>query len=311
MANSITAYDPTIWSKQGIAILHEKIALPKLVRLDFQNDLAQMGDVVNTRKPGTMTISDVDTDAGNTAAVSGADINGGLGVQNLSATNVAVTLNNHKHATFKIKDREASRSVANLMNEYMEPAMLAVANQLDKSLLALYPDASYGVDLTSANDWRLKVVKARTRLNKNKSPEPNRVLIVSDDDEEAILNLDTITKTNESGSDAALRDGYIRRLRGFDVYRSSNVINAGSPNVRHNLAMHRDAMALVTRVLGTATGRTAGAEQQVATDPDAGLSLRVTISYQHLFFATMISVDLLYGVKTLDSQLLVSMKASF
>ena len=298
MPNSLTAYDPTIWSKQGIAILHEKIAMPKLVRVDFQNDLAQMGDVVNTRKPATMTASDVDDDNGITA-------------QTLSATNVAVTLNNHKHATFKIKDREASRSVANLMTEYMEPAMLAVANTLDKSLLALYTDASKLISVASAGDWRNKVNDARTQLNKNKAPEANRVLLLSDDDEGALVNLDIFSKANERGDPNGLREGYLGRVRGFETYRSSNILGAGSPTTRHNIAMHKDAIALVTRVLSTATGRTAGAEQQVATDPDAGLSLRVTISYQHNVFSTMVSVDLLYGVKTLDANLLVQLKSTF
>lgn len=298
MPNAITAYDPTIWSKQGIAILHEKIAMPKLVRLDFQNDLAQMGDVVNTRKPAIMSASDVDDD-------------NGISAQTLSATNVPVTLNNHKHATFKIKDREASRSVANLMNEFMEPAMLAVANVLDKSLLALYTDASKLISVTSANNWLAQATAARTQLNKNKAPEGNRVLILSDDDEGALVGMDLLTKANERGDPNGLREGYLGRVRGFDTYRSSNVLGAGSPTTRHNIAMHKDAIALVTRVLSTATGRTAGAEQMVATDPDAGLSLRVTISYQHNVFSTMVSVDLLYGVKTLDSNLLVQLKSTF
>jgi len=298
MPNAITAYDPTIWSKQGIAILHEKIAIPKLCRLDFQNDLAQMGDVVNTRKPAIMTASDVDDD-------------NGISAQTLSATNVAVTLNNHKHATFKIKDREASRSVANLMTEYMEPAMLAVANVLDKSLLALYTDASKLISVSSANNWLSQVTAARTQLNKNKAPDGNRVLILSDDDEGALVGMDILTKANERGDPNGLREGYLGRVRGFETYRSSNILGAGSPTTRHNLAMHKDAIALVTRVLSTATGRTAGAEQMVATDPDAGLSLRVTISYQHNVFSTMVSVDLLYGVKTLDSNLLVQLKSTF
>lgn len=298
MPNSITAYDPTIWSKQGISILREKIVMPKLVRVDFQNDLAQMGDVVNTRKPGVMTASDVDDDNGITA-------------QALSATNVPVTLNSHKHATFKIKDREASRSIANLMAEYMEPAMLAVSNVLDKSLLALYTDASRLISVASAGAWLDRANDARTQLNKNRAPETGRVLVLSDDDEGALGNLDIMRKANERGDPNGLREGYVGRAKGFETYRSSNVLGAGSPTTRHNLAFHRDAIALVTRVLATASGRTPGAEQQVAVDPDSGLSLRVTISYQHSVFSTMVSVDLLYGVKTLDALLLTQLKSSF
>lgn len=299
MANTITAFDPTIWSREGIAILREKIQMPKLVRRDFQNDLAQAGDVVNTRKPATMTAGDVDDTSGITA-------------QDVSATNVAVQLNSHKHATFKIKDREASRSISNLVTEYLDPAMLAIANAIDRSLLGLYTDATLGVTLSSAGDWRTRMSTARVNLNKNKAPEDNnRSLVLSDDDEGALGNLDILSKVNESGSGAALREGSVGRVKGFNVYRSSNVLSIGSPAVRHNLAFHQDAIALVTRTLGTATGRTPGAEQTVAVSPDAGLSMRVTISYNHSLLSMLISVDLLYGVKTLDSNLLVKLKASF
>src|SRR6185369_14191094 len=89
MANTLTAYTPELWSRKSVAILREKIVMPGLVRRDFSVDLAQAGDTVNTRKPAKMTAADVNPVTG-------------VAVQDVSATNIPITLNKHKHTTFLI-----------------------------------------------------------------------------------------------------------------------------------------------------------------------------------------------------------------
>ena len=137
MANTLTALTPTIWSRKGVALLREKIVMPNLVRVDFSTDVAQFGDTVNTRKPAELSANNVNTITGVT-------------VQNVSATNIPVTLDQHKDATFQISDREAGRSFVNLVDMFLDPAMLAIANQLDSDLLGLYTDISTEVTYTSA-----------------------------------------------------------------------------------------------------------------------------------------------------------------
>lgn len=298
MANSLTAYTPELWSQEAIAILRERIVLPRLVRRDFSADLAQYGDTVNTRKPSKMTAGTVDPDTG-------------VSVQNAAATNVAVTLNQHKHATFRISDREASKSFQNLVEQFLDPAVLAVANAIDLSLAGLYADIPWLIDVASAGAIKDKINAARTRLNKNLAPSEMRYAVMSDDDDGAVANLDILSKVNESGGSQTLREGAIGRFKGFDFFRSSNIVNVGSPGVRHNILFQRDAFTLVVRNLATATGSTPGAMQTVAQDPDAGLSLRMTLSYNPTLLSTQVTVDTLYGVKTLDSSLAAVLRASY
>jgi hypothetical protein len=80
--------------------------------------------------------------------------------------------------------------------------------------------------------------------------------------------------------------------------------------VRKNVAFHKDAFALVVRQLANATGITPGAVQKTAVDPDAGLSIRVTISYNPTLLSTQVTCDILYGVKTLDEQRAVVLSAA-
>jgi len=302
MPNAITAYTPQLWSRKSVALLREKIVMPQNVRMDFSTDLAQAGDTVNTRKKANLVSNVVSTSTGVT-------------VQDVSSTNIQVTLNQHKDSTFRISDREAGRSFTNLVDEFLDPAMLALANDVDTALLSLYTDLTVnavigGANLDAAADWRNAPNTARTRLNAAKAPVTGRCMILSDDDEGLLGNLDLLTRVNESGSTEALRNGIVGRYKGFDVYRASNIITTGSPAVRHNLAFHKDCFAMVMRPMATATGMSPGAVQTNATDPDAGLSVRITMSYNPTLLSTQVTLDILYGVKTLDANLGVALNST-
>ncbi len=299
MANTLTAYTPEVWSKESVRILREKLVMAGLVRLDFAAELAEFGDTVNTRKPAKLTAGDVPTD--------GSD----LTASDVSATNIPVTLNKHKHITFKITSREASRSFLNLVDIFLDPAMLGLANRIDIDLLTLFPDFTPNYTVASAGGYKDAISKCRTKLNKNKARTENRALVLSDDDEGGLSNLDMLMKVNESGTSDTLRNGMVGRYKGFDIYRASNVVSVGSPPTRYNIAFQKEAIALVVRVPANATDQTPGAQQAVQTDPDGGIALRSTISYQHLkAFAHYVSVDTIYGVKTLDSELGVVLRGT-
>lgn len=296
----INAYTPMLWSRKSVALLREKIIMPQLVRVDFSDDLAQAGDTVNTRKKSTLAANTVSTSTGVT-------------VQDVSTTNIQVILNQHKDSTFRISDREATRSFMNLVDEFLDPAMLALANDVDTALLGLYTDltANTAISVSAAANWRADGNTARTRLNKAKAPDDGqRYLVLSDDDEGAMSNLDLLVKANESGSDRTLRTGEVGRYKNFGVFRASNVVETTSPTTRHNIAFHRNAFALVMRPMATAAGVSPGAVQTRATDPDAGLSVRVTMSYNATLLSTQVTCDILYGVKTLDANLGVKLDAS-
>lgn len=299
MANSITAYTPELWSRESIRILREKIVMPQLVNKDFSTDLANYGDTVNTRKPAKFGTAD-------TVPTDGTD----LTVSDISATNVQVTLNKHKHKTFKLTSREATRSFMNLVQQFLDPAMLSLANALDLDLLALYADITPIYSVLSAGGYQDAFNKCKVKLNKLLCPTEGRVAVLSDDDEGGLANLTSLMKVNEAGTSETLRNGMVGRYKGFDIFRATNVIATGSPSTRYNILFHPNAFTLVTRVCENGAPDSPGARIAVATDPDAGLAMRTTISFQHLkAFGTYVSVDMLYGVKTLDSSLAVILRA--
>ena len=88
--------------------------------------------------------------------------------------------------------------------------------------------------------------------------------------------------------------------RCLDVGVNDNDVVGLGPNGNYNFAFHRDALTLVSRPLATPMPGT-GAMSSVANFN--GLSVRVTITYDGNQQGHLVTVDLLCGVKTLDTNL--------
>ena len=88
----------------------------------FRAEVRNYGDVVNTRRPGTFTITrkaDGDTLVPETA----------------SATNVPVRLDQWFYKNFVIKDGEASLSFQDLVDVYLLPSMQVIARSVDRAIM--------------------------------------------------------------------------------------------------------------------------------------------------------------------------------
>src|ERR1700733_9438880 len=112
--NVVDAFNPQFWANESLAILEENMIIGNMVHRDFEPIIQNYGDVVNTRRVGEFvalrkTVTDNVT------------------VQDATATNIQVTLNQHIHVSFLIRDGEESKSIVSLVDEYMAPAMIAEA----------------------------------------------------------------------------------------------------------------------------------------------------------------------------------------
>ena len=167
------AFIPEIWANEGLAILEENMVMANLVSRDFEPEVRNYGDVVNTRRPGTFTITrkaDGDTLVPETA----------------SATNVPVRLDQWFYKNFVIKDGEASLSFQDLVDVY-----LTACDAGDRPLGRSRHHGSHsrlpgginnragklcGLTATTSQD---DVLEARQRLNESLAPMTGRNLVLS------------------------------------------------------------------------------------------------------------------------------------
>lgn len=213
-ANSLDAYIPEIWAQESVQILVENMVIANLIHRDFSNEVAKFGDMVHTRKPAEFkalrkTNADDVTD------------------QDATATDILVPLDQHFHTSFVLKDGEESKSFKNLRDEYLEPAVVSIAREVDLVLLGechqFWQNGEGLAGLITASNVKAELINTRKRMNINKAHEAGRNLILTPDTEAAMLNLDTFTEADKVGDNgSALREASLGRKFQFNMFMAQN-----------------------------------------------------------------------------------------
>lgn len=292
-----TLYTPTQAAVSTLAALRWLAVLPRTVRQDFAEEfVAGRGAVVNVRKPISAGTGRTYTSANRTARDA-------IVFDDLTEAVQAVTLSDQVYKAVRLPDDFATFTLENLEQQVLKPQAESVVDALSASLVAKMTAvaspvsgeggaASVTIPLAVDDDSDvLKVIThARTILNKRKVPFQDRFLAVGAGIAEDIVGMKALTSVAESGSDGALREASIGRLRGFTVVEDP----ALGDNV--GVAYHRDAFAHVTRPSRNPEG--AAKSATVAQD---GFSLRWLQHYNPLQLEDQSVVDTFVGAETLDA----------
>lgn len=207
------AWVPEVWAQESLAILEENMVIGRLVYTDFSDDIASFGDVVNTRKPGTFT-----------ARRKG--VNDDVTVQAATATNVPVTLDQHVHTSFMIRDGEESLSFKDLVKMYLQPAAKSLAEHIDRILLGQvyqFLDNQVADDPDITADIKDNMLDLRKEMNDNKVPMDGRNLILTSATETEALKLDLFISAEKVGDEGtALRKASLGEKVGFSTFMCQN-----------------------------------------------------------------------------------------
>lgn len=214
-ANTVDAFNPQFWANESLAILEENMVIGQMVSRDFQNVIQNYGDVVNTRRIGELEAkrkTNIDN----------------VTVQDVTATNIQVRLDQHVHVSFLIRDGEESISVQSLIDTYMAPAMIAQARFADQVLLGQvyrFLGNSYGrLGALTNTDVIDALTGIRNVMNINKAPLLGRNMILSPNTETLFLRDASFTDASMSAdAGTAMREASIGRKFGFDNYMAQNV----------------------------------------------------------------------------------------
>jgi hypothetical protein len=260
--------------------------MANLVTRDASEEVAEQGDTVNVIKRGDVTVRD---------KTEGSDITS----DSPSNSKVPVVLDTHKYVSWELEDNASSKAVDNAL-EYIEDAMIGLAEVIDQDLLDLYSDVANDVGTAGQDITDSTVLDARQQLNDQKCPMTGRNMVVSSKDDRALLAIDKLTDPRSVEGGQALREAQIGRLHGFDVFMDQNVRTSGSsPLITHNLAFHRNAFYLVSRQLEQPE-QASGVVSSTMVDPVTGIAMRYLRQYSIKGLATTHVLDVLYGVKSVD-----------
>lgn len=211
-ANDNDAFVPELWAAESLMILENNVVASALVHRNFSPMIQQFGDTVNTRLHGEFSAQrKLDTDD--------------VVIQDASASNVAVKLDQHLHTSFLIRDGEESKGFKVLRDEYLVPGMVSLAQRLDEIILGqIYHFRHQSVGQLGVSPTRALVTQARNALNKQRVPTQSRRLLVTPNTETALLNIDSFVEADKLGDPGtALREGSLGRKYGMDIFMDQNV----------------------------------------------------------------------------------------
>ena len=255
------AYVPEVWAQESLMVLEDHMVAANLVHRDFEDDIKEFGDLVNTRRPSSFTAKRK-TD------------NDDISLQDAEATKVQVKLNQYLYTSFLIRDGQMTRSFKDLVNEFLTPAVVSIATATDQIILnQAYGFMANSVGQLSTDPTKSTVISAGTKMNTNKAPgnPGDRVMFLSPNAHGALLGVEDFTKVSYADdAGEALKNANLGRKFGWDFYMCQNVPSVATTQTTQAAAINLSAgYAIGTTTLaidGTSDTFTAGQWCTIAGD---------------------------------------------
>lgn len=286
MANTIIT--PSIIANEILDNLYESVTVSRLVWRDFDDDFnGRVGDTINVRTPATFSVNEFARPAGIT-------------VQDATESSQTIVLNKVPDVSFSVTSEEWTLEVSDFSEQFLAPAASAIGEYLDNLVTDAIAGAATGLTnyVNGGTNDPTDLVELGRELNEAKVPMANRRAIMPPATAAAYLKDPLMHQADQRGDTQGLREASIGRVFGFDTYMTTHYSTAG----QHISAFVPEAVALAVRVPSVPRGI---APSQAATASIGGFGLRVISEYDHAQKEDVISVDLLCGVKVLDTSRLV------
>lgn len=218
---AIDRFIPEIWSAQLLVALRKSLvyAQPTIVNRDYEGEISQSGDTVRITSISDPTIG---TYTPNLTTIT---------PENLTDAQRVLVVDQAKYFAFEIDDVEARQAKGNVMPEAMSRAAYKLADLVDQYVAAFYtsvPTANQvnsgtAVAVTTSTAFYDSIlVPLRTKLSEANLPMTGRWVVVPPWLEGMALKDDRFVRADASGSSDTLRNGFVGRAAGFDIYESNN-----------------------------------------------------------------------------------------
>lgn len=300
MANDFLT--PDVIARQALATLYENLVMVPLVHTDHSVNFTgpmRVGNTVNIRKPAVLNAS-----LFNRAS--------GITIQDVDEDSIPISLDKIADTSIAVNSEELLLDIQSFDDQIMGPAIEGLAQFIDRQILALKADVTQVAGITpSGFEWDKPeaLIEAGRLLDIQKVPSMLRHAVTGPTTRAKWLNSDIIKHADKSGSTDALRNGSIgRNLFGFDAYMTQNVPQpaaspaTGQPTTEVGLGFHQSAFAFVSAAMEVPPGAAGSVESY------NGISIRVVQDYDISKKRSIVSFDVLFGVKTIDANRAVLLK---
>lgn len=231
MSNTTLTAD--IIASEAVGILENNCVMGNLVYRGYEEEFGnkvngyKVGDTISIRRPTDFTVRD-----GATAAI-----------QDATEGKFSLAVDKQKGVDFKFTSSDLTLKIGDLSERIIKPAMVQLANQIDRDLTGLYTDVWNWVG-TPGNtvDSFADFAKAPERLDLGAVPQEGRSSVLSPTDQWGLLGSQTALYMQDVAKDA-YRRGKLGMIGNVDTYSSQNITT--------HTAGTRDDTTPVTKAAGT------------------------------------------------------------
>jgi hypothetical protein len=218
MANTTLTAD--IIAKEAVMILENELVMGNKVYRGYESEFDKsvngfkVGETVSIRRPADFTVRD-----GKTAAI-----------QDVVEGKIPVTVDKQKGVDFKFSSQDLTLQIGELSERVIKPALIQLANQVDRDIMSLYNEIPNHVTLPSGGmDSFADFSLAPALMDKLAIPQDNRYAVLSPTDYWAMLGSQTALYIQNAAS-GAYRQGELGNIAGIGTFMSQNapVHTAGS-----------------------------------------------------------------------------------
>lgn len=260
MANAF--YTPIQIAKVAVAMAREDAFLAALINRDFEQDLfggGGQGRTVNVRIPTALIARERSID----------EVAASIVLDSLTETTVPITLGTHAYSAVGLSEGDLTLDLQDFAAQVLKPQVDAVTDYVENAVataLAAVPEDTAIAWNAATPEKTFTAIRAK--LRKRGVPTEGLNVVCGVNVYAALLDANAILDASQSGSTAALRDGQVGKLRGFQIVESTRV---GDDDI---VAFHRDAFTLAVRAPKVPAGASFG-----QTVTDKGFSLRYLRDY--------------------------------
>ena len=241
MANALIT--PSIIAKEALVQLENNLTMANNVHREYKKEFVKVGDTVSIRKPVKFYAADGKTRVN----------------QDVEEANTSITVDKQKHVSWKFSSKDLTLTVEDYSERYIKPAMIALANTIDRNGHALYTNVwnHVGTPGTTPANFAAAAAVAQ-RMDEMAVSTDMRKLITNPAAGYAIAGTAQTLFMNGVNTQA-YRKGSIGEIAGLETFRSQNIVNhtvgahGGTPLVNgadqdttYALAKNTNSQTLVT-----------------------------------------------------------------
>ncbi len=224
---------PSVIAKEALFQLENNLVMGNLVHRDYRKEFVKVGEQVSIRKPVRFTVTDGATRTN----------------QDVEEGSTNITIDKRKHVSWNFSTQDLTLSIEEYAYRYIKPAMIALANRVDRDLLDLYKQiwnwvGTPGQTINSFADLAL----GPQRLDEMAVPMDQRRAVLGPADAWGMIgNLTGLSLEgpgSKNPSAEAYRQASLGRVANLDTYQDQNV-------ARHTNGPGTDGTPLITTAVST------------------------------------------------------------